>query len=411
MTGPNFGIRNEICKRQKSAKQRNMAYCNYCGHHNQDGAAFCGNCGRPVASQSQNSSGETCRQNSKKTYKTGRSWVDSLNDYVGNDRPADLNWKVLFTDVFKKHSVEEAEDIFICGTHSTTPSAHEVSRDWPHPWLYSRVFLMFGIAFALLWICCDMFGNPNALPGMIVVGAFTVPLSTMILFLEVNAWKNVSLYKVIQTFLVGGCASLVMTLFFFSIVGSHELDFFGAFLTGLVEEAGKVVIVYWFLRRLGKLSILGGLLIGASVGAGFAAFESAGYALQPVILFFQNSGYYAAYGQLLDASAMMDAINQSIFLRGFLAPGGHVTWAAISGAALVMAAKAKGRVDSSLFTDSKFLRLFLIPVVLHAIWDSPLSAIGIDLYMVPVALTVIVWVVVLILINMGLAEVSGIKNE
>lgn len=388
-----------------------MKYCNYCGHANQDSAMFCGNCGRPLdTTKDQRTNNGSYQQKSTASSK-GNSWVDSLNDYVGNDRPADLNWKVLFTDVFKKHTVEEAEDIFICGTHNTTPSSYEVSKEWPHPWLYSRVFLMFSIAFALLWICSNLFGNPNALPGMIVVGAFTVPLSTMILFLEMNAWKNVSLYKLIQTFLVGGCASLVATLFLFSIVGAHELDFFGAFMTGIVEETGKVVIVYWFLRRLGKLSILSGLLIGASVGAGFAAFESAGYALQPVIQFFQNSGYYAAYGQQLDASAMMEAINQSIFLRGFLAPGGHVTWAAISGAALVIAAKAKGKIDTSLFSDGKFLRLFLIPVVLHGTWDSPLSAIGIEFYMVPIALTIIVWIVVLILINMGLSEVSRIKNE
>lgn len=388
-----------------------MKYCNYCGYANQDSAMFCGNCGRPLdTTKDQRTNNGSYQQKSTASSK-GNSWVDSLNDYVGNDRPADLNWKVLFTDVFKKHTVEEAEDIFICGTHNTTPSSYEVSKEWPHPWLYSRVFLMFSIAFALLWICSNLFGNPNALPGMIVVGAFTVPLSTMILFLEMNAWKNVSLYKLIQTFLVGGCASLVATLFLFSIVGAHELDFFGAFMTGIVEETGKVVIVYWFLRRLGKLSILSGLLIGASVGAGFAAFESAGYALQPVIQFFQNSGYYAAYGQQLDASAMMEAINQSIFLRGFLAPGGHVTWAAISGAALVIAAKAKGKIDTSLFSDGKFLRLFLIPVVLHGTWDSPLSAIGIEFYMVPIALTIIVWIVVLILINMGLSEVSRIKNE
>ena len=388
-----------------------MKYCNYCGHANQDSAMFCGNCGRPLdTTKGQRTNNGSYQQRSTASSK-GNSWVDSLNDYVGNDRPADLNWKVLFTDVFKKHTVEEAEDIFICGTHNTAPSSYEVSKEWPHPWLYSRVFLMFSIAFALLWICSNLFGNPNALPGMIVVGAFTVPLSTMILFLEMNAWKNVSLYKLIQTFLVGGCASLVATLFLFSIVGAHELDFFGAFMTGIVEETGKVVIVYWFLRRLGKLSILSGLLIGASVGAGFAAFESAGYALQPVIQFFQNSGYYAAYGQQLDASAMMEAINQSIFLRGFLAPGGHVTWAAISGAALVIAAKAKGKIDTSLFSDGKFLRLFLIPVVLHGTWDSPLSAIGIEFYMVPIALTIIVWIVVLILINMGLSEVSRIKNE
>lgn len=389
-----------------------MKYCNYCGHTVQGGAMFCGNCGRPLAA---NNNQETCndchQQESESNSSKDNSWVDSLNNYVGNDRPADLNWTVLFANVFKRHSMEEAEDIFICGTHTTTPSSYDVSKEWPHPWLYSRVFLMFGIAFILLWICSDMFGNPNALPGMIVVGAFTVPLSTMILFMEVNAWKNVSLYKVIQTFLVGGCASLVATLFLFSIVGSHELDFFGAFLTGIVEETGKVVIVYWFLRKLGKLSILSGLLIGASVGAGFAAFESAGYAMQPVILFFQNSGYYAAYGQQLDTSVMMDAINQSIFLRGFLAPGGHVTWAAISGAALVIAAKSNGKIDTSLFTDGKFLRLFVIPIILHGTWDSPLSAIGAQIYLIPIVLTIIVWIIVLILINMGLAEVSKIRKE
>ena len=387
-----------------------MKYCSHCGHPNQEDALFCGSCGRPL---NQKNGKETAKGkcNNTTTSKNGGSWVDSLNEYVGNDRPANLNWRVLFTDVFKPHTTEEAEEIFICGTKATTPNMCSISKDWPHPWLYSRVFLMFSIAFTLLWVCSNIFANPNALPGMIVVGAFTVPLSTMILFLEINAWKNVSLYKVIQTFLVGGCASLVATLFLFSIVGAHDLDFFGAFLTGVVEEVGKVVIVYWFLRRLGNLSILSGLLIGASVGAGFAAFESAGYALQPVILFFQNSGYYAAYGQQLDASAMMEAINQSIFLRGFLAPGGHVTWAAISGAALVVAAKVKGKIDTSLFTDGKFLRLFLIPVILHGTWDSPLSSIGIEFYMVPVALTVIVWIVVLILINMGLSEVSRIKNE
>ena len=386
-----------------------MKYCKYCGHIIQDGAMFCGNCGKSLAGSSNYSQPYQSQRDTNSS--KGNSLVNSLNDYVGNDRPADLNWTVLFTDVFKHHSMEEAEDIFICGTHNTTPPSYDVSKEWPHPWLYSRVFLMFGIAFILLWICSDMFGNPNALPGMIVVGAFTVPLSTMILFMEVNAWKNVSLYKVIQTFLVGGCASLVSTLFLFSIVGSHELDFFGAFLTGIVEEIGKVVIVYWFLRKLGKLSILSGLLIGASVGAGFAAFESAGYAMQPVILFFQNSGYYAAYGQQLDTSVMMDAINQSIFLRGFLAPGGHVTWAAISGAALVIAAKSNGKIDTSLFTDGKFLRLFVIPIILHGTWDSPLSAIGAQIYLIPIVLTIIVWIIMLILINMGLAEVSKIRKE
>lgn len=367
-----------------------MKYCSFCGHPNPDEAVFCGKCGKKL---------------NLNTQKNG-SWVDSLNDYVGNSRPADLNWKVLFSDVFKKHSKEEAEMIFICGTSMTTPDRSQVSKDWPHPWLYSRVLLMFVIAFALLWICCSVFGNTNALPGLIVVGSFAVPLATMILFMEVNAWRNVSMYEVVRIFLVGGCASLVTTLFLFSIYSVDELDFFGAIMVGLIEEIGKMVIVYLFLRYFGKLSILTGMLVGAAVGAGFAAFESAGYALHPLVEFLQYSGYAAAYGQQIDSGQMIDAINQTIFLRGFLAPGGHVAWAAISGAVLVIAAKARGEISTNLFTDSKFLRLFIIPVLLHALWDSPLSAIGADIFLVPILLVIFVWIIVLILINMGLSEVA-----
>ena len=91
-----------------------MKYCSHCGHPNQDGAMFCGACGKPL-SPNTGSNGVGGQSSHATNAKAGGSWIDSLNEYVGNDRPADLNWKVLFTDVFKKHSVEEAEDIFICG--------------------------------------------------------------------------------------------------------------------------------------------------------------------------------------------------------------------------------------------------------------------------------------------------------
>ncbi len=359
-----------------------MKFCTRCGLANGDDANFCAKCG-----------------NSFDSIKTDvgenqSSWVGRLNDYVGNNSPADLNWRVLFSDVLKRHTREEAEEIFICGTKATTPSLENVSKEWPHPWLYSRVFAMFAIAFLLLYVCCSVFGNINTLPGFIVVGAFTVPLSTLILFLEVNAYRNVSIYDVGQTFLIGGCASLVATLLLFSIVGGGgELDFFGAIVVGVVEELGKAVIVYYFIKRMNKFNILPALLIGASVGAGFAAFESAGYALNVLI----------AYGW----EAMMD----NIILRGILSPGGHVAWAAITGAAFVIASRELPEFSTSVFTNKRFLRLFLIPVLLHAAWDSPLSAIGIEIYLVPILLTAFVWIVVLILINMGLSEIAKYKRN
>ena len=367
-----------------------MKYCGYCGRPVEDGQRYCANCGKFVGGAQSTSQPPHAQQQAQDE---NSSFIDKLNDYVGNDRPADLNWKVLFTDVFKPHTKEDAEDIFICGTRMTTPHLKDVSRDWPRPWLYSRVFFMFFLASALLWLCCAFFGNLNALPGLIVIGSFTVPLSTMILFLEVNAYRDISFYEVMRIFLVGGCASLVATLFLFSLFGVEELDFFGALSVGIIEELGKAIIVYYFIRHLQRPNILGGLLVGASVGAGFAAFESAGYAMN--LLF--AGGW----------EVMMD----TLFLRGFLAPGGHVTWAAITGAAMAITAKSYERVTTDIFTDRRFLRLFAIPVILHGLWDSPLSAIGAEIYLLPLSLTAIVWIVVMILINMGLSEVNHYKIE
>lgn len=382
-----------------------MKRCNNCGHHNPDEAEFCGSCGQNI---SPNTTGDRAQDHQSSKEGGRASWIDSLNDYVGHDKPADLNWRVLFSDVFKHHTSEEAEAIFICGTKITTPDIQSISKGWPHPWLYSRVLLMLITAFLLLWICVNVFGNLNAFPGMIVIGSLAVPLSTMVLFMEVNVWRNISMYSVIKTFFIGGCASLVATLLLFSFYSVDEMDFFGAFMVGLIEEIGKAIIVFLILRKLGKLSILTGMLIGACVGAGFAAFESAGYAMQPFVQFQQIFGYAAAYGQNIDSQQMMDAVNNTIFLRAVLAPGGHVAWAAITGAAFVIAAKAKGIINASLFTEMKFLRLFIIPITLHCLWDSPLIMWLNELipFIGHIALIIVVWIVVLILINMGLSEVN-----
>ncbi len=366
-----------------------MKHCTRCGSLMDDKDAFCGKCGQrasstppPFEGGAQSGSGYGQQKS-----KTNSTIIDSINDYMGNSRPVDLNWKDLFTDVFKKHTTEEAEDIFICGTARTTPDILHVQSTWPRPWLYSRVFLMFLLAFVLLRICADFFQNFNAVPGLIVVGAFTVPLTTLVLFMEVNAYRNISFYYVAKTFLVGGCASLVATLLLFELAPVGDLDFFGACMVGVIEEIGKLVIVYIFISRNPKCKhILSGLLIGASVGAGFAAFESAGYAMRILLM--------GGWDMMID----------NIFLRGFLAPGGHVTWAAISGAALIIAKGNSALSPNTLFT-GRFLRLFLIPVVLHSVWDMPI-AFGSEVFLMPLLLTVAVWIVVLILINMGLDEVK-----
>lgn len=376
-----------------------MKYCGHCGYQIDDNLSFCPHCGQRVDATSQGDAQQQANaQNPNPNTQgqgIGNSFIHKLNEYVGNQEQTSLNWKMLFTDVTKKHTTEEAEEVFIGGTTTTTPALSEVSREWPHPWLYSRVFLMFAITFGLLYICCKSFENVNAFPGLIVVGSFAVPISTLVLFTEVNAFRDISMYKVLQVFFVGGCASLVATLIIFSITDWDFDDNYAAAISiGVIEELGKAIIVFFFLNKMNKKTILGGLLIGASVGAGFAAFESAGYAFQILL----GGGW----------DMMMDVI----FLRGILAPGGHVAWAAITGAAFVLAAKAaNGQYTTNLFVDGKFLRLFILPVAMHAAWDSPLSAeIVPEVYLFPICLTVFAWIIILILINMGLGEVKKLAT-
>ena len=156
-------------------------------------------------------------------------------------------------------------------------------------------------------------------------------------------------------------------------------------MTSVVEEVGKAVIIYYILKRLSANRILVGLLIGATVGAGFAAFETAGYSLRIMV----ENGW--------------ESMLTTIFLRNLLAPGGHIAWGAVSGAAIIISCRDSFTLER-LFS-WRFFRLFSIPVILHFIWDSPLASFGEDLFLVYIILIIVVWAFVLSLIDLGLSEI------
>ena len=169
----------------------------------------------------------------------------------------------------------------------------------------------------ILYFILLEFQNINAIPGFIFMGAMTVPFALLVFFWEVNAPRNISIFSVVSMFFVGGVLSLVCTLILYKITGAGNLSYIGALLVGLVEEAGKIVVVAYYMKKTDSKYILNGLLLGACVGAGFAVFESAGYA-------FRN---------LLETSSTDVMLNVTL-LRGVLSLGGHVVWTAIAGAAL-----------------------------------------------------------------------------
>lgn len=350
-------------------------FCTNCGSKLAEGSTKCAMCNQIVEGtvSSENVIGKITKQ---------------INKLAGGKGSVHFKIGDLFTNVFKKHTVEDASEIFTCGTKLSTPNDNEISSSWPKPWLYARVCLMFAITFLLLQLCVTQFGNKNALPGMMFIGAIMVPFALLIFFIEVNAPRNISFYEIAKIFFIGGGASLFVTLFLYSISEGSTSKYLNAILIGIIEEIGKAaIVVYCIAKRPNTKYVLNGLLIGAAVGAGFATFETAGYIF--VNLF--NSGY--------------DGMMKTIYLRAFLAPGGHVAWAAINGAALMLV-KRNRQFNSSMLLEKRFISFFAITVVLHAIWDMPIYF-GEEICLIQDILVIAAWIVILVLIQVGLKQIDN----
>jgi RsiW-degrading membrane proteinase PrsW (M82 family) len=309
--------------------------------------------------------------------------AQKINSMVGEEGTIDLNLRDVFSAVLKKHTQEEAEILFTSGTKLTTPSEQEISTAWPKPWLFARVLGVLAIAYIFLFICTYVLQSTNTIPGLIMIGSFAVPFSLLIFFWETNAPMNISIYEISKMFFTGGTASLVITLLLYSFFPIDGLSVVGAVFVGIIEEVGKLVIIAYFIKRLNPKYILNGLLIGAAIGAGFAAFESAGYAF--------NLG--VSYGN--------EAMLSTIVNRAWTSIGTHTVWAAISGAALVYVKGIQPLKKEHVF-NRKFIRLFLVAVALHAMWDIPLQVMH-NLRLI--LLIIVAWIFIFTFINAGLKQI------
>ena len=317
------------------------------------------------------------------------SVVDSLaarlREFASTDKLEGFSLGQLFSEVFKKRTPEEVEDYFIAGTSKTTPPIEEADSNWPKPWLFVRVLVFASLVYGGFAYAWETFHNRNLLPGLIIIGGFATPLATLFLFFELNAPRNVSFYRVLILVVAGGVVSLFVSLAGFEVSG-EELDWMGASSAGIVEEIGKFLTVVILIRGVRYKYILNGLLFGCAVAAGFAGFESAGF----------------AFREYLKTGA--EGMRESIHLRAFLAPFGHVAWTAITAGAF-WRVKGDRPLDLSMFGDRSFLKAFAIPMVLHMIWNSPIRVPFLPSYSKQLILGTIGWFVVFGLAQQGLWQV------
>ena len=373
------------CKECGESISSSAKTCPHCGFKNE--VSICPECGKKVKSSDVNC--PDCGYPLQK--KTATNIVsENLDKLTGAKSENYVTFKDLFKNTFKKHTDEELDEVFVCGSKETTPSVLDINPKNASAWVYFKIFIFFLIAYIPCRIGFINYGNDNFLPGLVMLGAFAMPVVVLIFFFEINLFRNIPFYKVIKYFILGGALSLIVAILFFSLEFNTDIrTYSGALMVGVIEEVAKAAIVAFFIFKSKNCKyILNGLLIGAAVGAGFAAFETAGYILRNGI----NNG--------------LQTMLYVIKIRGFLAPGGHVAWAAIEGAAL-MFVKGFDKIDKKHLNDKRFLLICLIPIVLHGIWDMPLN---IPYCGTQIAVSIIAWLVIIYFINLGLQQIDQAKK-
>lgn len=324
--------------------------------------------------------------------------ADHISRASGVEKLQGFNVAEFFSAVFRRYSDDDIEDQFVVGTKSSTPALSDVSVEWPKPWAFSRLLVASLACLAAFWWALWRFENPNLLPGWILTGSFAVPISVLVFFLEVNVLKNISAYRVIKLLAAGGILGMILSLFLFEM--STSLAWIGAAIAGPIEETGKLLAVVYFTRKWRTPWILNGLLCGAAVGTGFSAFESAGYVLV----------------ELIQDAVVKDGTSAEMvmLLRGTLSPFTHILWTAIAAGAL-WRVKGEAAFQWSMLHDPRFLRIFMFPVVLHMIWNSPLTVPFIGGLTGDLLKCLLIglcgWYIVLMLVQEGLKEVQRAQQR
>jgi RsiW-degrading membrane proteinase PrsW (M82 family) len=190
--------------------------------------------------------------------------------------------------------------------------------------------------------------NPNLVPTLILIGSFLVPVTFVAYAFEHRASDTLTEHTIFVGFVYGGVLGVLgASLLESYLLGHSNLGYLGV---GLIEEGVKLAALWILARGLHTYLVRDGIVLGATVGFGFAAFESAGYAFNAL---FTMKGL--SLGSLVETEV----------LRGVLTPVGHGLWTGIMGGVLFHAAR-NGRLRLSLGV----VIWYLVVSGLHAFWDA-----------------------------------------
>ncbi|MFC8505500.1 PrsW family intramembrane metalloprotease [Streptomyces sp. NPDC057411] len=231
----------------------------------------------------------------------------------------------------------------------TPPPPARPPVELPRPGLWRRC-LWGGLAlWALTAVVTYATENTTLLPTLILLGSFLVP-AVFVLWAYERHGRDFGVPVILGCFVTGGVLGVLgASVMEYYLLHPSLWMFLGV---GLIEEAVKLAALMFVVRRRPWLrGVRAGLVLGGTVGFGFAAFESAGYAF--------------------NAAVTMDGIDlrsllETEILRGVLAPFGHGLWTAIAGGVLLAYRRPDGRFRFA----GPVIGAYLGVAVLHALWDS-----------------------------------------
>ena len=361
-----------------------------------------------------------------------------IRKIASSDQLEGFSLSQTFSETFKHHDPRAEEEYAMVGSALTTPPIEMVDTNWPKPWMFFRLLMALAIAALTLYSVLYFTGQDesNLLPALMFMGAFAMPLAVLVFMFEMNTPRNVSVIQLGKLFLVGGVVGLCMAILEYQVSAIAKFP-------GPIEESSKliaVILVMYGARGAGYKYELNGILFGCAAGAGFACFETSGYAL------FNAGGGFVSVLQSETIQAVLklggapdpaagysggepgyrDAVKSMVHLlamRGVMSPFGHVVWTPIAAGAFWRVKQDKP-ASFAMLTDSRFLMAFLIPVLMHTLWDIMVtfpnlfkgttpSDIATDTWIIYgiVAFTAVIsWYVLFTMIQQGLNQVRDVKK-
>jgi protease PrsW len=213
-------------------------------------------------------------------------------------------------------------------------------------WLLAAGLTVWLLAVAITSVTRDTI----LVPTVILIGSFLVPVTMVAFALSRRHEHHLTAEALVLGFFAGGTLGVLLSALTetYLLPSAH-----GTFASvGVIEELTKGLVVVAVAGMVQTRRPRDGMILGAAVGAGFASFESSGYALT------------AAIGHAYDHPILR--IVELELYRAALAPFAHITWTALLGGALFAAARHTG----SLRLSRGVIGTFLAVVALHGAWDA-----------------------------------------